>query len=111
MKHLGKFNENLSRRERIQKELEQKKKELEELQKKSEIGEDRPIKQLEDFTDDEKINFFDKFYNFALKHIEERESNGYDDEDSDHWFFEEGISVLYDKENRTKFWKWYNSLT
>lgn len=110
MKHLGKFNEALSRKERIQSDLERKRKELEDLEKSLEKGEDRPIKSLEDWTDEEKIEFFDTMYNFSLKHVQEREDSGYDDEDTDHWYFEEGIKVLYDPKNRSEFWKWYNSL-
>lgn len=108
MKHLGKFNEAFSRKERIQADIDKKAKELEDLKKSLESGEDRPIKSLEDWTEEEKVEWFDKFYKFALNHVDEREDSGYDDEDSDHWFFEQGMSILYD--NRKEFWDWYNSL-
>ena len=108
MKNLGKFNEAFSRKERIQANIAKKAKELETLKKSLESGEDRPIKSLEDWTEEEKVEWFDKFYKFALNHVDEREDSGYDDEDSDHWFFEQGMSILYD--NRKEFWDWYNSL-
>ena len=81
MKHLGKFNEAFSRKERIQADIDKKAKELEDLKKSLESGEDRPIKSLEDWTEEEKVEWFDKFYKFALNHVDEREDSGYDDED------------------------------
>ena len=65
---------------------------------------------LEDYTDEQKLKFFDNFYTFAKSHIDEVQESGYVDEDSEHWFFEEGLKIL-NINDVSKFWKYYNSLS
>lgn len=78
-------------------------KDAEKFSKKNEA-----IKQLEDYTDDQKIKCFDEFYKDANEQLKEYEKNGYSHEDNAYYTWEAVIQIL-SKDNR-KFWDYWNSL-
>jgi len=98
----------MDNKEKLKQEIEEAKaklKELEELEKTSER--DQAIKKLKDYTDKEKIDFFDKLYKNAKYELKELEKNGYSDEDNASYAWETYIVILAKDQN--KFWKYWNS--
>jgi hypothetical protein len=95
----------LSKKERLEAELEQKMAELAALED-VETG----IVALEDYTVEQKIEFFDSLYNSALSHVKEVEAEGWVDEDAAHYMFEDVMSIL-NIEDTKAVWNYYNSLT
>lgn len=65
---------------------------------------------LEDYTVEQKIEFFDSLYNSALSHVKEVEAEGWVDEDAAHYMFEDVMSIL-NIEDTKAVWNYYNSLT
>lgn len=77
---------------------------LEKINKREEI-----IKSLEDYTDMDKIEIFNNFYNSALSELKEKESGNYcDDNDSANYAWEDVMSLL--AKDKKLFWKYFNSL-
>jgi hypothetical protein len=95
----------LSKKERLEAELVQKMAELAALEN-VETG----IVELEDYTVEQKVKFFDSLYNSALSHVKEVEAEGWLDEDASQYMFEDVMSILNIEDNKT-FWEYYNSLT
>lgn len=95
----------LSKKERLEAELAQKMAELAALED-VETG----IVALEDYTVEQKIEFFDSLYNSALSHVKEVEKEGWVDEDAAHYMFEDVMSILNIKDTKA-VWNYYNSLT
>jgi hypothetical protein len=95
----------LSKKERLEAELAQKMAELAALED-VETG----IVALEDYTVEQKVEFFDSLYNSALSHVKEVEAEGWVDEDAAHYMFEDVMSIL-NIEDTKAVWKYYNSLT
>lgn len=104
----------LSKKERLEAELAQKMAELAALED-VETG----IVALEDYTVEQKIEFFDSLYNSALSHVKEVEKEGWVDEDAAkysirqraaHYMFEDVMSIL-NIEDTKAVWNYYNSLT
>lgn len=95
----------LSKKERLEAELVQKMAELAALED-VETG----IVALEDYTVEQKIEFFDSLYNSALSHVKEVEAEGWVDEDAAHYMFEDVMSIL-NIEDTKAVWNYYNSLT
>lgn len=95
----------LSKKERLEAELAQKMVELAALED-VETG----IVALEDYTVEQKIEFFDSLYNSALSHVKEVEAEGWVDEDAAHYMFEDVMSIL-NIEDTKAVWNYYNSLT
>jgi len=79
--------------EQLRKEIEQKRLELEQLEK-SEAAELRcdAIKDITEFSDAEKIEVFNRIYNFASSTVEAAERNGCD-EDDEHYAYETVMEV------------------
>ena len=94
----------LSKKERLEAELAQKMAELAALED-VETG----IVALEDYTVEQKIEFFDSLYNSALSHLKEVEEEGWVDEDAAHYMFEDVMSIL-NIEDTKAVWNYYNSL-
>lgn len=96
--------------EKLKKEIEERRAELAKLEAQ-EIKDSKKeaIKDLSEFSNDEKIKIFDALYNYSKDELEEVENTGYTDEDSDHYAWETLITILA-RDNK-KFWKYYNSLT
>ena len=67
---------------------------------------EKVIKKLEEYTNEEKCQFFDKIYKKALRDFEEFEENG--TELDEHYMWEEVMCIL--AKNRNDFWNYYNSL-
>lgn len=102
--------EKQSRIDEVKAEIERKKRELESLEKSLSMDKRRmAIKDLSEFSDEEKIKQFDKIYNIALSVVEEAEENGYVDEDTDHYVYEDVMGII--ARDRQEFWKYFNSLT
>jgi len=78
-----------------------------ELEQKSNIRESA-IKNLDEYTDEEKIKFFDKMYESALEELNRTEKENYHDEDSAGYAWEEYILIL--SKDKKLFWKYWNSL-
>ena len=95
----------LSKKERLEAELAQKMAELAALED-VETG----IVALEDYTVEQKVEFFDSLYNSALSHVKEVEAEGWVDEDAAHYMFEDVMSIL-NIEDTEAVWNYYNSLT
>jgi len=95
----------LSKKERLEAELAAKQAELAALED-VETG----IVALEDYTDEQKIKFFDSLYESALSHIKEVEVEGWVDEDTAQYMFEDVMSILNIEDTRA-MWNYYNSLT
>jgi len=95
----------LSKKERLEAELAAKQAELAALED-VETG----IVALEDYTDEQKIKFFDSLYESALSHIKEVEVEGWVDEDAAQYMFEDVMSILNIEDTRA-MWNYYNSLT
>jgi len=93
----------LSKKERLEAELAQKMTELVALED-VETG----IVALEDYTVEQKIEFFDSLYNSALSHLKEVEEEGCVDGDVAH-MFEDVMSIL-NIEDTKAVWNYYNSL-
>lgn len=64
---------------------------------------------MEDYTNEEKIKFFDNLYKQALSIIEEAEEEGRVDEDSDHYLYEDTMKILNIK-NPREMWDYFNSI-
>jgi hypothetical protein len=95
----------LSKKERLEAELVQKMAELAALED-VETG----IFALEDYTVEQKVEFFDSLYNSALSHVKEVEAEGWVDEDTPQYMFEDVMSILNIEDSKA-MWKYYNSLT
>ena len=94
-------------------EIERKKRELEVLENEAKNSDrNLAIKGLGEYTPEEKIQLFDILYARALGVVEEAERNGYVDEDTGHYLYEDVMTTLLArKENRGDFWKYFNGLT
>jgi len=67
-----------------------------------------PIIELKDYTDEEKIKFFDEVYDMSREYLANKEEDSGRDDD-EHWFFEKCIESL-NIGNSSKVWKYINSL-
>ncbi len=96
-------------KEQLIQEINQKKQELELLEKES-LNNSRSsaIKELSEFTDKDKIAKFDTLYKSALHMLNEVEKNGYIPKDSEHYSWEEVMELL--ARDKGKFWTYYNSI-
>jgi len=99
----------LSKREKLEAELAQKQAELAALNEQEREA-SNAIVPLENYTDEQKIKFFDSLYNSALSHVKEVEAEGWIDEDAAHYMYEDAMSIL-NIENPRAMWNYYNSLT
>lgn len=99
-------------REKIIKEIEAKKIELEQLDLKEKMGtklKSSAIKDLSEFTDFEKCELFDNLYNSALSSLNTCiENEGYNDDD-EHYAWEEHMEIL--ARDSESFWDYFNSIT
>jgi hypothetical protein len=95
--------------EKIKEEIELKKKELEQLELKTNLkNKEVAIKNLSEFTDLEKCNFFDKLYKLASDQFETSKENGDRNDDDEHYAWEVCMEIL--ARDSTTFWNYYNSL-
>jgi len=96
-------------KEKLKREIAEAKKRLEQLEKeeKSE-SKNMAIKKLAEFSDEEKIKFFDKMYNSAISEVNAVIECGYHDEDCAQYGWESYIEIL--AKDKDLFWKYFNSL-
>jgi len=95
---------------KLKREIAEAKAKLEQLEKQEKTDDrDNSVKKLSEYTDSEKIKFFDEMYKSALSELEAVEECGYNDADSAHYAWEEYIQILA-KDNKL-FWNYFNSLT
>ena len=96
-------------REKLVKQIADAKAKLELLEKQvKNSNRSMAIKELSEFTDEEKINFFDKLYNSAYSELVDTESNGYHNEDCVQYDWEEYIEIL--ARDHDAFWKYWRKL-
>lgn len=96
--------------ERLEKELLDAKLKLEQAREKEKYSaRNLAIKDLSEFTDEEKIKKFDALYESAMYSIKEVERTGFVNEDDEHYSWEDLITIP--ARDKDKFWKYYNSLT
>jgi len=68
----------MTEKDKLNQEIEDAKKKLKDLEKKAKTdNRSLAIKSLDEYTDKEKIDFFDKLYRSALAELEELEKEGY----------------------------------
>ncbi len=101
----------------VKKEIDKKRSEIADLEaEEREIerldNQKSAIKPLKDYTDKQKIKFFDSLYVMAEKDLARLiETDGYHDSDSQ-YFFEAVMEILARDQtgNKQKFWDYYNRL-
>lgn len=97
----------MTTKEQLRKEIEEKKAELEKLEKlESNQLRSNAIKSLDEYSDEQKISTFDGLYNSALKDLESKERGG---EDRDETYTWEDVMELLARDS-SAFWKYYHSL-
>ena len=96
--------------EQLRKEIEEKKEQLALLEKQEANSlRNEAIKSLSEFTDSEKIAFFDKQYNSVATHyLKPLEDKGYMNEDDEHYGWEELMETV--ARDKKTFWEYFNSL-
>jgi len=100
----------MSPEEALEKEIADKKKELEQLRAKNRTSErSNAIKEIDEFTDEEKIEGFEAIHAAGMVVLKEAEENGYVREDESQWAFEAQMGAIA-RDNKL-FWDYYNSLT
>ena len=93
----------------LQQQIEDAKRKLDELEEKEKNSERKDaIKNLNEYTTEEKIKFFDKMYKSALSELNEVEQKCYHDENYTHYAWEEYIEILV--RDNDKFWKYWNKI-
>ena len=94
--------------EKIEKEIADAKSRLElAIIKEKNLKRDQAIRDLSEFSDEEKIKAFDSIFNRALSYVESAEAD-YKRDDDPNYAFEEFIGII--ARDKDKFWKYYNSL-
>ena len=68
------------------------------------------IKDLSEFTVEEKCKKFDNFYNSAMSTIKRVQEEEYLSEDEDEYSFEEIMNVVVREGKHDEFWKWFSGL-
>ena len=98
-----------SHKEKLKRELEleiaQKQKALQDLDN----AQNAPVIEASEYSTEDKVAFFDKLHSSALTHLKEAEENGYTDDDSQHYMYEEMFTILNIK-NKKALWDYFNSL-
>ena len=100
----------MTEKEKLEQEIKDAKKKLKDLEKKVKTDtRSLAIKALEEFTDEEKIEFFNKLYKSATSELEELEDKGWSDDDNSTYAWEEYIQIL--AKDQDSFWEYWNSLS
>jgi pentatricopeptide repeat protein len=93
----------------IDDEIKQKQKELAELMELK--AKQSIVMELNEYTDAEKIECFDKIHEFAYNIISKiRNGDYHEDNDDEHYAFEAVMNVLAREGDTDKFWDYYNEL-
>lgn len=100
----------MSPEEILEKEIADKQKELVALKEKNKLSaRGKAVKELIEFTDEEKIKGFEAIYSAGMGVLKEAEENGYVSDSESQWAFEAQMLTVA-RDNRL-FWDYYNSLT
>lgn len=99
----------MSEKEKLAKDIAELQKKLKTLEREEEKSFRKyAIKDLNEYTDGEKIEFFDNLYNYALDELNEVEKSKYHDEDCAQYGWETMIVIL--ARDRKDFFDYFNSL-
>ena len=99
----------MNEKEKLQKQIKEAKDKLTLLEnEESNELRNSAIKKLEEYTDKEKIKFFDIMYKNANDELSELEKDGYSNDDNPAYAWEAYIEIL--SRNTRKFWDYWNSL-
>lgn len=80
---------------------------IEEQEKNSQRS--KAIKELCEYTTEEKVKWFDNKYKSSLRELKEKEDGQYcEDNDNDHYAWESDIEIL--ARDHDLFWKYWNSM-
>lgn len=98
-----------SEKERLENEIAANKARLKEIEKEEKhIKRNSAIRKLENITEHEKIDFFDKMYSDAFEELKDHQEGNRSDDDDEHYAWEAYIQIL--AKDRGKFWDYWNSL-
>jgi len=102
----------MTREEKIEEEILKKQQEIERLKTRlnAKTFPTDIIKDLSEFTVEEKCNKFDNFYNCAVDTIKRVIEEEYLSEDEDNYAFEELMNIVARDNKNVEFWKWFNGL-
>jgi hypothetical protein len=106
MKHIKAFEDISKKRQKLIDELSLKQRELDELENQKRTG----IIPLEEYSEEEKIEYFNKMYNSAIKIVEELEDSGHNDDDDEHWSYEAHMEIL-NLHKPKEFWNYFNKIS
>lgn len=98
----------MTEKEILQSQIEEAKKRLQELEEQEKINkESQYIKQLSEYTTEEKVKWFDETYEMAKEEFDEVGTEDYcEDNDNAEYAWEHYMEILARDKN---FWKYYNS--
>lgn len=96
--------------ESLRKQIKEKELELERLEKEEALSKRKEaVRDLSEFSDEEKITIFDRLYEESLEDLTDLEDKGYSDEDSPHYAYESFLEIV--ARDKRKYWIYRNSLT
>ena len=100
----------MSPEEELEKEIAEKQEQLRKIKDANKTSiRSKAVKELSEFTDEEKIKGFEAIHAAGIAVLEEAEKNGYVREDESQWAFEFQMETI--ARDNELFWKYYNSLT
>jgi hypothetical protein len=96
-------------KQELQKEIADLKAKMAKLEEEENLNKrDAAIKSLSEYTNEEKIAFFDKMYKSAEEELETFEEKRYHNEDYEHYGWEDYIKIL--AKDQKLFWEYWNSI-
>lgn len=100
----------MSPEEKLEKEIAEKQEQLKKIKDANKTSiRSKAVKELSEFTDEEKIKGFEAIHAAGIAVLEGAEKNGYVKENEFQWAFEAQMETIARDNNL--FWKYYNSLT
>lgn len=98
----------MTEKERLLKQIEDSKLKLQQLEENERKSRrDSVIRQLHEYTNQEKVDFFDSLYGSAHNELINYEKKGYLHDDDEHYAWEAYIEILKKGDG---FWEYWNSL-
>ena len=96
--------------DKLKKEIREKEQELERLKKEEQLSNRKEIvRELSEFSDEEKIAIFNKLYKEAIDDLIHLEDKGYSDEDSAYYAYESLLEIV--AKDKKEYWNYRNSLS
>jgi len=102
----------MNREQEIEREILEKQEELRKLKEiRKNSTRSKAVKELEEYSIEDKVKFFDKMHRYAINELGELERGGEysEDNDNDHYGWEELMKII--ARDKKTFWDYYNSLT